>query len=485
MSTASLGGWSDQAFPRDRGQLVVVLAGLGMAALAGPLTVFVPDLAIVLVAAIAVVALVALHPPVGAFLLLAATPLIAGIDRDTLMPLLRPSEAVVAVVLGGLAARGLFEVARGAPLRVRLTRVDSALIAFALAGSVLPLLWLLARGDALTRDDVLYALQVWKYVAIFFIVRVCIRRESDVRLCLWISLGAGCIVGGLAILQSLSLFGVPGLLASLYAAGQDASGFDIARGSSTLASSLAVADVMIYSTAIAAAWAVHGGRSRGPLLAIGALCLFGTVASGQYSGFLAIPIAVLALGLISGRLGQFALWSVCGLPLAAAAMWPVINTRLSGFDSNAGVPSSWVGRWENLTDFFWPELANFNWVLGVQPSARLPAPESWREWIWIESGHTWLLWSGGVPFVIAFFVFVWFALRTTGTVARHRTDGIGVAAAAAFTSLCVMSLLMILDPHITLRGSADLLFSLIALSMVSLHASAPRPLQPASPGGSP
>lgn len=474
VSAAGFGGHGTGAAAGGRGRLLVALGGMLAALLAGPLTLLLPGVAVVLIAGVTAVALVAIFPPFAAYLVLAATPLIAGMDRGSVLPVLRPSEAVAGVVIAGLLARGLFEIANGAPLRARVTKVDGALVGFALAGSVLPLLWMLARGKTMTGDDVLYAFQVWKYVAVFLIVRVSVRRESEVRRCLWISLGAACIVGVLAILQSLSLFGIPGLLTGVYAPGQDVAEFDIARGTSTLASSLAVADVMIYSLAISATWAVHCKRARGPLLAVGLLCLFGTVASGQYSGFLAIPIAILALGLITGRLGQLVVLSLCALPFAAAAMWPVISTRLSGFDSNAGLPSSWIGRWENLTDFFWPELANFNWVLGVQPSARLPAPESWREWIWIESGHTWLLWSGGVPFLLAFFVFVWCALRATATVARTRSDGIGIAAVAAFTSLCVMSVLMILDAHITLRGSADLLFSLVALSLVGWRESARR-----------
>jgi hypothetical protein len=445
--------------------LSVAAAGAGAAVLAGPLTVLAPGMAVVLVASAAVIALVAMFPPLGAYLVVALTPLVTGMDRGSVIPVLRPSEAVAGLVIGGLVVRAMVEVARGAPLRIRATGLDRALIAFAVAGSVLPVLWMGARGRDMTGDDVLFALLPWKYVAVFLIIRVTIRREVEVRRCLAISLAAACIVGAVAILQSLDLFGVSGLL-SLYAPDQDVSELDAARGSSTLGSSLAVADVMVYSMALSIAWAVAADRHRGALLAVATLCLFGTVASGQYSGFLAIPVAILVLGVITDRLWRFSVWLVCALPLAAVALWPVISNRLQAFDSNTGLPASWIGRLDNLNDFFWPQLANFNWVLGVRPAARLPAPETWRDWVWIESGHTWLLWSGGIPLLVAFFVFSWVALKTTAHVARSRTDAIGVAAAAAFTALCVMSLLMIIDPHVTLRGSADLLFSLIALSLV-------------------
>jgi hypothetical protein len=156
------------------------------------------------------------------------------------------------------------------------------------------------------------------------------------------------------------------------------------------------------------------------------------------------------------------------LPVALVsglATQPVVERRLSGFDSAQGLPPSWLGRVENLRTFFWPELfSNFNFVLGVRPAARVPAPEVWRQYVWIESGHTWLLWNGGIPLLVAFFVFLGTSLQVTARVGRARFDAIGVAALASFASLVALAVLMVLDPHLTLRGSADLLFSLLALA---------------------
>ncbi len=158
------------------------------------------------------------------------------------------------------------------------------------------------------------------------------------------------------------------------------------------------------------------------------------------------------------------------LPVAlmgGLVMQPVIERRLSGFQSGRGLPNSWLDRLENLRTYFWPELfSNFNFVLGVRPTARVPAPEVWRQYVWIESGHTWLLWNGGIPLLAAFFVFLWISLRTTAHVSRASDDAVGVAATAAFAALVAVGVLMTLDPHLTLRGSADLLFALLALTAV-------------------
>ena len=49
-------------------------------------------------------------------------------------------------------------------------------------------------------------------------------------------------------------------------------------------------------------------------------------------------------------------------------------------------------------------------------------------------------------------------------VTQARTDAVGVAGIASFTSLLVVALLMTLDVHLTLRGAADLFFALLALA---------------------
>ena len=65
------------------------------------------------------------------------------------------------------------------------------------------------------------------------------------------------------------------------------------------------------------------------------------------------------------------------------------------------LPQSWQGRIDNLTNFYMPRLAHFRWVLGIRPDTVLPAPETWRDVIYLESGYLWLFWVGGIPLVLA------------------------------------------------------------------------------------
>jgi hypothetical protein len=159
--------------------------------------------------------------------------------------------------------------------------------------------------------------------------------------------------------------------------------------------------------------------------------------------------------------------------IAAVILRPVVDRRVSGFQTEEGVPLSWVARLENLRTFFWPRVFSdpLDFLLGVRVSARIPSSE-WRtevegipgNFVWIESGYTWLLWAGGIPFLLAFLLFMWFAARQVARTARERTDAFGVAAIASFTAISVIAVLMTIDAALTLRGSADLAFALLALA---------------------
>src|SRR4029077_18018851 len=67
--------------------------------------------------------------------------------------------------------------------------------------------------------------------------------------CLWVSVTVACVVAVVAILESLALAGVPGLLAKFFG-GQTAAGPAGGRGSSLLGIPFATADLMIINLAV-------------------------------------------------------------------------------------------------------------------------------------------------------------------------------------------------------------------------------------------
>jgi hypothetical protein len=447
--------------------LVVLAAGLVLL----PLALFAPfRLLLAGCIAVALVWGVYAHPPLAAYTLLVVTPLTAGIERGTFVPLLRLHEAVALLVGAGLVARAASRLVAGRLPRPRLRRLDAAILLMAFTSSVLPVLWVLARGRDLTTDDVLYAATLWKFYGVYLIVRASVSTRQEVGRCLWLIMGVGAVVAIIAVLQSLDLFGVPGLLEHWFVPDPDVTGGEGDRGTATLDSSIAVADVMVFNLAIALGWLLRGGKHRTLLLALAGIFTFGVFTAGQFSGAIGLFVGVAAVGLITGHLRRVTLGLIPAVLAAMLVLRPVVSRRLSGFDSPSGLPFSWVGRLENLRTYFWPELfSNFNFLLGVQPAARVLAPGSHQaehhsQWVWIESGHTWLLWTGGVPFFLSFFIFLWVAIRKTVQTAQERMDAVGVAAVASFTSLVVLGFLMVFDVHLILRGSADLLFSLLALT---------------------
>jgi murein biosynthesis integral membrane protein MurJ len=458
---------------------IVVAAGAGAAVTLGPLKAMASLLILLLLAA------VCRWPPLAAHLVVVVTPLTVGISRGSVLPLIRPNEAVDLVVAAGLAARGIARLRTGRIPRLRLDGVERAIVLMAVFNSVLPLLWMRFRQQPVTQDDLLYALVMWKFLGLYVIVRLSVGTNRQIRRCLWLSVAAASVVAVVAILQSLNLLGVSGLVSTYYAYtgnGPVAAG---ARGSSTLGLPAATADLMIFNLAIVSGLWARYRRHRFVLGASAALFVAGALAAGEFSSALGLLIGVVCIAVVSGSPRLLALFIPAGLA-GSGVLRSVIAGRLSGFRSPAGVPASWLDRISNLRTYFWPKLFsdwNFvlgvrplntyfwpqlgaagNWVLGVRPSARVPAAHEEFGWVWIESGYTWLLWAGGIPLLASYVYFVVATVRRGWLAARHGAGAASVAGAAAFVAVLVTTVLMIFDPHLTYRGSADVLFVLIALA---------------------
>jgi hypothetical protein len=424
-----------------------------------------PALGACLVAAL--VALVWARPATAAYLFIGLTPLVAGIDRGVLIPLLRPNEALELIFGATLAARWLVGLRSGAVRFGRPDAVAVAVLLLAVTNSVVPLTTMAARGRPITADDVLYSLVLWKLLGVYWIVRAAVRTSQQVRRCLLVSLAAASVVAVVGVLQGHDLLGVRDVLATYYAeSGTGEAIVTSPRGGSTLGLPAATADLMILNLSVLTALWVRERRHPVLCATLGALLVFATLGAGEFSSALGLVVCVALLAWVTG---WYRLVSGFGLAAAggALALWPVIATRLEDFSGASGVPVSWVGRWHNLTTYFWPELfSHGNLLLGVRPSARVPVEGLLTGWVWIESGYTWLLWGGGLPLFLSFVYFTVVATARGWSLARSRRDAVGAAGTAVFVGFTVIAVLMLFDPHLTYRGSADLAFALLALTAV-------------------
>jgi putative peptidoglycan lipid II flippase len=443
-----------------RHRLDVALLALCLAV--GALTGVKPKDAMILTAVLLIGGLVVARPAAAAYLLIFLTPLIVGLDVGSVVPLVRPNEALLALFGVAIAARWLAQVRTGDRQWPKLDGVDLSLIALCLTSSVLPLVMMVGRNRAIGSDDILYSIVLWKLAAEYVVVRsVIVTREQTMR-CLALFMASAAIVCVIGILQTLNKFGVLTLLAKYYAPISTTGDLSQGRGSSLLGLPAAVADLAIIGLAIAVALIVRGSRWRWLLGGLAVIYAFAVVAAAEFSTLLGLLVAVIVIVTLtkSTRIIGYA------IPVAvvgAVLLWPVIEIRLSGFQSASGLPSSWLVRLYNLNTYFWPTLfSDYNWILGVRPSARVVVPTTEYGYVWIESGYTWLLWGGGIPLLASYVAFVVASIRKGWSFSR-RADAAGVAGAAIAVIICVQVVVMLFDPHLTYRGSGDAIFMLLAL----------------------
>ena len=449
-----LDGANDTAVYAAGAIAAVLLAA--MIGVAGPL------LTLLFMMMLTLLGIMMLRPAVAAYLLIAITPLVAGIDRGTVMPALRPNEALMVLAVVALWGRAILRLNVSSRPTFRFDRLDVAILALAVTSSFIPLAWLGLRGKGFESDDILYSLMIWKYYAVFLIFRSTVRSSAQARICLWLSMAAAAVVAVIAVFQSIGVPGVEAFLVKYYTSYGVTSAVSNNRGGSTLSLPIAVADLMAFNLAIAVGL-LRSSRRRWPLIAFICLCAIGIFAAGEFSGVIGLVVAVCAIVVMTGRVRYLALLPV-SLGVAFVALKPVVNKRLQGFESPSGLPVSWQGRLNNLHNYFLPELfSHSHWVLGVRPAARVATQTRAAGYIWIESGYIWLLWAGGIPLLLSFFYFLWASGREAVAVYRARTDAPSAAALGVIVALSVVGVLMCLDPHVTYRGSADLLFALLGI----------------------
>jgi hypothetical protein len=319
-----------------------------------------------------------------------------------------------------------------------------------------------ARQRAIQSDDLLYSIVLWKLAAEYVIVRSVIKTREQAMRCLALLMASVAVVCVIGILQSLNKFGVVALLAKYYASSDSTSDLSQGRGSSLLGLSAAVADLAIIGLAIAVALILRGSRWRWLLGGLAVIFTLGVVAAAEFSTVLGLLVAFVVIVILT-RSRTIVAFAIPVAVIGAVLLWPVIEIRLSGFQSASGLPNSWLVRLYNLQTYFWPTLfSDYNWILGVRPSARVVVPTTQYGYVWIESGYTWLLWGGGIPLLASYLFFAATSIGKGWRFAR-RADAAGVAGTAIAVIMCVQVVVMLFDPHLTYRGAGDTVFMLLAL----------------------
>ncbi len=59
--------------------------------------------------------------------------------------------------------------------------MSRAFVWFALAASLLPLVFMVGRGRPIEMDDLTYAAVMWKFLLLYAVVRLTVRSDREVR----------------------------------------------------------------------------------------------------------------------------------------------------------------------------------------------------------------------------------------------------------------------------------------------------------------
>lgn len=479
-------GLSNFVVPRSLRVKLLFLFGPFAALVAGGLVALLgPAIGVAFVAMVVVLVMVWNHPPIAGYAMIAGAPLVVGFGRDQVLPLLRPNEALLFALCALLGIRWLLYSRR---ISVRLNRMDMVMLTVVVTGFLLPLLIQLGRLREVSADDAFYALVFVRLGLLYGIVRHTIRTPGQVRTALSFSLVTGVFLGTVGIFDSLNLLGAAEILNPYFP--NDGPIVDDGRGAATIGNPIGFGVYMAMNALIAISMLLANERPRWLIAIAAVICSVGVFGSGQIGPSLSFLVGIAALAISTKSVFRLIRISAPALVIALLVVVPLGERRINGFDAfaisganrqaiheqggsdegrnlfEADPGSSWDVRLYNLETFFLPEFretANVLW--GVTPQARVASPREGEEFIWIESGILWLIWTGGVPLFITWFGLLGIGIATARKQLRTVQGPVGIAAAATLGALAVVGTAMVFDPHMTLRGSADLLYPLLALMM--------------------
>ncbi|WP_093149791.1 hypothetical protein [Saccharopolyspora antimicrobica] len=449
----------------DRTDMLVIILAALCASLAGlSVAVAGPLVAGVLVAAM-LLATAAYRPVFATYAYLLTLPFLAGIERGTLVPGVRPNEALFAVLVAGACIGAWLRLLRGDPIPLRLGPLDLPLAGFAVLSTVWPIASMMLRGAEPHYTDLVALLPVCKLVALFLLVRLTVHTEQQrlrcIRLVVWPTAGLSIV----AILQTLGVEPVLTLLSAFWNASENETSD---RGTATLGSSIATGDYIIVGLMLLLYCGTRGILGKWERIGLGVLLGAGVLASGQFSTWIS---ALVAGVLILRRYPQARHQVIRFLPIAGIAVLvgaPAFLGRMADFAQGYAVPRSWLGRWDNLTTFYLPQLAEGRFVFGISPNSVLTAPETWRDVIYLESGYLHFLWVGGIPLLVAF---AWLSVAVLRGASRlaPRPGSTGACAATLEIAWWMVLVLSLIDIHLVVRGFGDLLFVLLAITAGRLN----------------
>lgn len=438
-----------------------------------------------LVGCLFVAATVWRYPPFAGYTMIGLAPAVVGFERGEALPVLRPNEALLFFLVGVLVVRWAVH-SRQLPRRA--SGLDVAMVVMVLTGFILPLVVQIVRDQPLLVDDTLYAAVFLRLLLLYMLFRATIRTSRQVKIALGVSLVVASLMGLLGTAGALNIAGLGQLLSETFAS---ATNFEYSqgRGMGLIGNPIGYGVYEAIHACIAISLLLYKQQPRIWLAVAALCCTVGMFGSAQFGPLLAFTAGVVSLALVTKNLRVMLRWALPVLLVSSIVIVPLFSQRLARLDGTA-LPSerreeihqdinpaeqgrelyfadpgsSWDVRLFNLRSLFLPEFKTpSHWVWGVKPQARVFAPPTGKEYAWIESGLLWLFWTGGIPLVVAWHGLLVTALAVSYRLVRQATGLLAAVGAAVFSMVVLVALAQTFDPHVTLRGTVDIFYPMLAL----------------------
>ena len=335
-----------------------------------------------LIGALGLLALTAWRPAIGLAVYAFSISLTTGLGRGTLIPVLRPNEAILLVVVSGLALHYL-------PRRQRrpITSLDLAMGAYAIGVVVISsLVLILSRSPHLFDPDtlrgVLSPLQLLLVYAVYSRVDLGSRAVQAV---LNVTMLASIFVSLLAVAELADLPGARDFGSTYYPPAVNLfNAFEPGyRPISTLGhySAVGAFATVNYMLALTLSTMRAPGFPRLWLSLVMVVNLAGLVASLTWAPLIALPLVTILVLWYGRHVPRQFVLTVAALAIALVLFWPAVSSRgaaqgvLSSGGSNLVIPESFAYRIRVWQAFFVPALSD-NFLLGtgtVIPS-EVPTP---------------------------------------------------------------------------------------------------------------
>jgi hypothetical protein len=292
-----------------------------------------------------------------------AIPLTAGLGRDTLIPQLRPSEAIAMAVLAGLILHRLWR-----PRSIVFTGLDLAVVGFALGSVLIPTLVLLLTPISAGLETWRTVLSPIQYLAVYVVFSRCEPSQGATRMILNLMMLASVVVAAISVAELLQ----PSVRTAIavYYETPILPGWDLVyRPTSLLGhfSAVGAFGLMSFTAALALAANRVPGFNAAWLSLVMFVNIVSLLVSETWAPLVALPVVVALVFVFSRRIPPHA-WLVFGVVVGSAILlWPFLSGRVDqqqvfvGGGASLSVPETLQWRVRYWQEFFLPAASDNIW----------------------------------------------------------------------------------------------------------------------------